>query len=243
MTLRFDPRTHVYSVDNAPVPSVTGIMRSLSLVSDYAFAEAHHRFRGTCVHHCAALIDAGGIIDDVSAPPHLQQVRKDILEGFLPAFRNFKARTGFQGATWEMSLVDPEVGYGGTFDAVGEMGGDIVLLDIKSGSVPLLVPVQMALYWLLILRGNPVNPNHPGLGWLQEVVKSGRPIKRMALQLTKEGKDRLITHTSRRGEEPEDFSSDRWLQVALSVLEVYKTRERFGMLGKEQNGNQRTGGY
>ena len=224
----FNPATHVYSDGQRQVPSNTEILRAVGIYGSYQFAESHHKYRGHAVHAGAAILDMGGTAKLGPVPAALQTVADDIVNGYWPAFSRFKERTGWQGRIWECPMVDMLRGYGGTFDTVGEMGDDVVLLDLKSGVLPDMVPVQLALYWLLITQGTPVNEEHPGLAWLREVVKSGRPVKRMALRLTKDGKDTLFSATSNG----ESYDSPKWLAVANSALNLYTVRASYGLLEK-----------
>jgi len=226
----FDSATHVYHDGQRRVPSVTEILRTMGIYSSYGFAEPHHKYRGSAVHAGCAILDLGGSPQLGPVPAHLQQVADEIVNGYWPAFTRFKERTRWQGRIWECPIVDPLRGYGGTFDSVGEMGDDIVLLDVKSGVLPEMVPIQLALYDLLIRNGTPTDENHPGLAWLREAIASGRPIKRMALRLTKDGRDTLFCETAKR----EDYSSPRWIAVANSILNVYAIRSQYGLLEKER---------
>lgn len=228
-TLRFDSATHTYTSDGRRQPSVTEILRAVGLYDSYQFAESHHKYRGHAVHAGAAMLDMGGQPTLGPVPSHLAQVAEDIVNGYWPAFSAFKERTGWQGRIWECPFVDPLRGYGGTFDAVGEMGGEIVLLDLKSGVLPELVPVQLAMYWLLATQGKPTNDDHAGLPWLCEVLASKCPVKRMALRLEKSGKDTLYSQTTKG----EDYSSQKWVQVANSVLNLYTIRQQYGLIEKE----------
>ena len=227
--LSFDPSTHSYWSDTRRLSSVTEILRMTGIYSNFSFAESHHKYRGTAVHTWCAITDLGGTPVLGPVPPHLKQVGEEITNGYWPAFSRFKERTGWQGRIWEASFIDPLRGFAGTLDTVGEMGDDICLLDVKSGVMPELVPAQLALYWLLVTKGLPVHPDHPGMDWLMEVVKSGRPVKRVALRLEKSGKDTLFTQTSKG----EDFSSPKWIAVANSVLNLYTVRQQYNLLEKE----------
>ncbi len=202
----------------------------MGIYGSYQFVESHHKYRGHAVHAGSAILDMGGVPQLGPVPQHLQQVADDIVNGYWPAFTRFKERTGWQGRIWECPFVDPVRMYGGTSDTWGEMPGEeaVILLDVKSGVLPEMVPVQLALYELLAKNGVPVDQEHPGLGWLQATIKSGRPIKRMALRLTKDGKDTLFTQTSKG----EDYSSPKWLAVASSLLNLYAVKSQYNLFDK-----------
>jgi hypothetical protein len=227
----FDSRTHTYSTGDRVVPSVTEILRAVGVYGSYEFAADVHRWRGTAVHQYCAITDLGGkpVLGPVA--PQFQQVADDIVNGYGRAFEKFKDRTGWQGKTWEVCFVDPIRGYGGTQDTWGEMPNEpaAILLDLKSGMLPELVPVQLVLYELLVRHGVAVDEEHPGLEWLREVIKSGRPIKRMALRLEKSGKDTLYTATSKG----ESYDSPKWLAVANSVLNLYNLKTTYNLFDRE----------
>ncbi len=226
----FNPATHVYAIDGRPLPSVTQILRATGIYSDYAFAESHHKYRGSAVHAGAAILDMNGVPQLGPVPAHLQTVADEIVNGYWPAFSRFKERTGWQGRIWECPMVHPTYGFAGCFDVVGECGDEIVLLDVKSGVMPEAIPAQLALYWLLITTGLPVDENHAGLEWLRSVVAEKRPVQRWGLRLEKSGKDTVYTQTSKG----ESYSAPRWDTLARSLLNVYTVRAQFGLLAKER---------
>lgn len=223
--LEFDNNEHIYRMDGRRVPSVTGIMRISQLVSSFSFDDPIHAFRGHAVHHGAALIDQGqedvwfGVSGPLANDPEYVKVANDINTGYLPAYRAFKKRTGFQGHTYEVGLIHPTLRYAGTFDACGECGDDIWLIDLKSGVLPELVPVQLAAYQRLILEGLPIDPDHAGLEWLRESVKSGRKIHRKAVRLQKDGTDTLFSETS-KGTSYDDRKFDNAWVAAISLYNV-----------------------
>ena len=228
MVLQFHEGRHEYTVDGRRQASVTEILRAVGVYDSYAFAEPHHKYRGTAVHAGAAIIDMGGRPQLAPVPKHLQPVADDIVNRYWPAFERFKAATGWQGRVWECPFIDPLRSYAGCFDSVGEMGGEYWLLDVKSGTLPEMVPVQLAMYWLLATKGQAVDEQHPGLEWLRAIIQSGAPVRRMALRLEKTGKYTVSTQTTKG----EDYSAAKWLHVASSVLNVYAVKASYGLIEK-----------
>lgn len=229
--LEFLPDVHEYRIDGMRIPSVTGIMRTCSLTVDYAFADKIHAFRGTAVHHGCALIDQGGspwfeVGGQMAGDPEYVKVANDINTGYLPAYRAFKERTGFQGRIYECVMVHEALRFGGTFDAVGEAGDEVWLIDLKSGVLPELVSVQLAAYEMLIRHGVPVDSEHPGLEWLREVVKSGRKIHRKAVRLERDGTDTLFSQTS-KGCHYDSRTFDTAWSAAISI---YNLRATYNLL-------------
>lgn len=232
MRLEFDPVEHKYTMDGRRLPSVTGIMRIAGLTGSYGFDDPIHAMRGHAVHAGCSIIDMGGeppsinLTGDYASNPDYVQVAKDIEEGYWPAYRAFKARTGFQGRIYECAMVHPTLGYAGTFDVCGERGDEIWLPDLKSGVLPDLVPIQLSGYSLLIREGIPVDPQHPGLDWLREMVKSGKKILRKAVRLQKDGTDTLFSETKRK----ESYDSRVFDAGWMSAISLYNLRSSYGLL-------------
>lgn len=227
----FDPNTHEYRSDDRLIGSTTQILRAVGLYSDYGFAAGHHRYRGSAVHHGCALIDMQGAVPTITAPAHLRQVADEITNGYWPAFEHWKARTKWQGICWECSLILPGF-FGGTFDAIGRFGDDpcLVLADIKSGVLPALVPAQLASYMDLIRRGTPIDPEHPGWEFVQENIRSGVPVKRIAVRLEKNGTDTMFSSTAKG----ESYDAPMWDALWRSVLNVYIAKANYGLLAQEE---------
>lgn len=230
MRLEFDSIAHKYTVDGRPLHSVTEILRAANLYERYAFAREIHRFRGTAVHHACSMIDKGAdpYVTYSGDDPEIVQAAMEINEGYLPAFRAFKSRTGFFGRCHECYLIDPLAGYGGTFDMVGTFAGkpEVVLLEIKSGSMPPLVPVQLAAYVELIAKGQPVHADHPGWQWVQEGVRSGVPVRRIAVRLEKTGTYTVFSETAKG----DSYDSPMWTSAFRSALNLVNVQTKYGIL-------------
>ncbi len=222
----FDIIDHTYRSDGKVLGSTTGILRECGLYSDYSFAAGHHRWRGGAVHHGCALIDMGAS-PRIAAPPELQHVADEVTNGYWPAFSQWKKRTGWQGFCWECALVLPGY-FGGCFDAVGMFNNTppLILADIKSGVLPAMVPVQLASYLDLIRRGTPVDPEHPGWPLVQEMVRSGVPVRRIAVRLEKSGKDSMFSQDAKGV----SYDAPVWDSLWRSVLNVYTAKANYGLL-------------
>jgi len=231
VTVSFDPREHAYRAGGRKVPSVTEILRAEGLTSSYAFSDRTHAFRGSAVHRACAMLDFGAN-PIVSGPKHLQQVVDDINNGYVPAFARWRERTKFQGRCWECPIVSPEMGYGGTFDAAGNFEGspEIVLLDLKSGVMPAMVPIQLAGYLDLIQKGTPVDAQHYGWEWLQENVRSGVPVRRVAVRLEKTGRETMFTE----GPDGTHYSHPMWTVAFRSAVNLHNLKAKFNL--KEEGG-------
>lgn len=220
MILSFSPNTHIYAVDGTPKPSTTKILTTLGIYSSHEFSEDYHSWRGTATHEGARIIDGGGS-PHISGPSDLQQVIDDINNGFLPAFRSWKTRTKFQGVCWECPMIDAVAGFGVTFDVIGRFGNspELILVELKSGMMPAMVPVQLAAQVAAIRKGSPVNPEHPGWAQVNELVRSGIPIRRCAVRLEKTTKDTMYTETA-KGVSFDDPSWDVAWRSALNVFHL-----------------------
>lgn len=135
-----DEANHAYSWEGRRLPSVTQVLRVLDDFGDVPkdvldFAA----FRGTAVHEATALADRDDL-DEESLDPELA--------GYVAAWRRFREESGFEPLLVEHRVVNLQLGYAGTVDRVGQLGGRMALLDIKSGSrVPRSAGPQLAGYW------------------------------------------------------------------------------------------------
>lgn len=134
--IHFNAEQHIYTVDGKELPSVTTICRFLSY--DYKsnrpwLAEAAAK-RGTAIHEACALMDYG---EEVEAPPEMA--------GYLAAYRRFLSDYQPEWLGIERPLGSLDLGYAGTPDRFGIIGGKRVLVDIKTGR--LHVPAVSAQLW------------------------------------------------------------------------------------------------
>lgn len=226
MTLSFTSETHTYAVDGKHVPSVTGILRACGLSGNFEFTDRIHAFRGTAVHEGSALIISGAneypTLEPLRAPhstyPDYLRVHGEV-PGYWEACRAAKAAMKFTGCVYEARFIDPVRGYAGTFDFGAYVGGTDQLWDIKSGVFPVMTPVQVCAYEDIARRGLPIDPEHPGLPWLQELVRSGRPIERCGLRLEKTGRFTAFYECSKG----RPYSSPMWMSAWRSALCLHTT--------------------
>lgn len=229
--LCFDATDHRYSADGRTLASSTQILRAVGLYSDYAFTDGIHRFRGSAVHECCRALDAS-MIPAIDAPPQHAAMVDDILNGYCAAFLKWRYRTGFQGICWECPLICADEGYGVTFDVVGHFNGNVSelgLVELKSGAIPLMVPVQLASQEFAIRRGEAVNPDHPGWHYVQDAARSGVAIKKMAVRLEKSGRDTTFTGAP----DGTSYDAGTWSLVWRSALNLYTARSKYGLLEKK----------
>lgn len=126
MAIHFDPDKHIYTVDGVQLPSVTEITRFCAY--DYKsaqpwLAEAAAR-RGTAVHEACALIDYG---EEPEETPEIS--------GYLKAYRRFLKDCAPDWTLIEYPMGSLSLGFAGTLDRYGAMGGNLALVDIKTGQL------------------------------------------------------------------------------------------------------------
>jgi hypothetical protein len=137
--LTFDEAAHVYRLDGVTVPSVT---QALQLIDSFAgvpldVLERAREF-GQHVHRTVEL-DARGELDEESLDPALAE--------YLAGWRLFLHQRKARVLASELRVCSRKLRYAGTLDALVEIAGRTVLIDVKSGAVPLLtVGPQTAAY-------------------------------------------------------------------------------------------------
>ena len=123
MTLRFDPESHRYFWDDVHVPNVTSI---LSPLVDYARVPwavlEKARQEGVAMHKMVELY----VADDLD-----EQALPEWLRPRLEAFQKFQAESGFKVEGSERRVYHVAHRYAGTLDLVGDMNGDLTVIDIK----------------------------------------------------------------------------------------------------------------
>jgi hypothetical protein len=127
----------------------------------------------------------------------------DALRPYLDAYIRFKAETGFEVVESEVPHYHPQYLYAGTPDKAGTMEGTDTLIDLKTGVIQSWTALQLASYELFY----------------------DRPMKRFGVQLTDEGKYKMVPFTDR---------TDR--NIFLSALAIHNWKINHG--GK--NGNSKS---
>ena len=166
-TLAFDEKTHTYLLNGEVLPSVTTIIKETGLAGDSSWTpDPWYLTRGTLVHQATALLDRGDL-DEASVDPQI--------EPYLAAYRRFLKETAFVPEVIEVPRFNPKLRYAGTPDRIGKLGGEGILIDLKTGtSRPRWHRLQTAGYVLL---------------------SSEHPQKRASLHLAGDGGYSLVEHT------------------------------------------------
>lgn len=132
--------THTYYYDHKPVPGVTNTLRRVGII-DYSGIPQHvldrAAERGRYVHQALDYLDRG-TLDRASLDAEL--------EPYVKAYEGFCRDSGFVCGLAERARINVERWYAGTFDRVGVIGSDAVILDFKSGMYLEGHQVQLAAY-------------------------------------------------------------------------------------------------
>lgn len=176
--LHFDEATHTYTMGGQPIPGVTSILKRLSRAA-YRHVDAAVMGRaaalGTAVHKLIELEIAGTLDEDTLHPT---------LAPYLTSWRRFRATSGFKPLYSERKVASRRYGYAGTLDMLGELNGQLALIDAKRcAAVPPTAGPQTAAYEIAAREELP------------ELFKPGTPLRRYALQLNTDGTHRLVPFT------------------------------------------------
>jgi hypothetical protein len=135
--LSFDRETHVYSLGDKVLPSVTEILRGAGIVDDRWWTAAG-AWRGSAVH-LACWYDDQNDLDESQLDPALR--------GYVDAYRKFKADTSFVPTDIETPLYNDLLGYAGTPDRIGKLDNKrLCLPDLKSGASSKVTRYQTVAY-------------------------------------------------------------------------------------------------
>lgn len=134
--LTLDEESHVYSLGNRKLPSVTEILVGAGLVDTQWFTEAG-KWRGSAVH-AACWYEDENDLDEAGLDSRLV--------GYVSAYRRFKAETGFVVEVNEEKVHHELLGYAGRYDKRGAFNKGAALIDLKSGASSKITRYQTAAY-------------------------------------------------------------------------------------------------
>ena len=124
--LTFDPILHEYRIDGRFIPSVTYILKSVNMTTNYAAVDPlvlqRAAERGTAVHKAIEYLNGPGL-DWGSLHPDLIP--------YVQAYQKFTANHVFDYLYGEKILYSEQWDYAGTPDLIGYIDGVLTLLDIK----------------------------------------------------------------------------------------------------------------
>lgn len=124
LELALDEASHVYTLGERVLPSVTEILIGAGLMDLQYFTEAG-KWRGSAVH-AACWYEDENDLDESALDP--------LLAPYLEAYRKFKAETGFVVERNERKVYHELLGYAGRYDKLGHYKKGPALVDLKSGA-------------------------------------------------------------------------------------------------------------
>lgn len=231
MKLEFLEIPHEYRADGQKMGGVTTILRAVGLSGKFEFRNPIHSLRGRAVHEAAAIVVAGGkaVIHPLPPPDKFAvmfpgkkyedyvQVHAE-LPGYVEAVYRAKEALKFIGCIYECRFIDVPSRLGGTLDCMAYARMLMEQLwDWKSGSYPHMTIVQMCGYEHLARSGQPIDPEHPGLPWLKDLVQSGRKFERCGLRIEKTGRFTAYFECPKG----RSYNDPLWMNVWRSALFLY----------------------
>ena len=138
--LKFDPVEHRYFIGDKELISVNKVIDEVGFKSTFGYSQ-ETRDRGRAVHTAIHLDDVNDL-DEFTLDEGLWP--------YLSAWRKFRHDTGVEFDMIEGQVYNEVHGYAGTVDRVGRLNGRPVIIDMKTGSVPVWTGIQLAAYKLCL---------------------------------------------------------------------------------------------
>lgn len=164
----FDSDKHIYTLNGQRVYSVSQILLEEGFINTQWFTD-EGRSRGAAAHKAIELHCRGA-----------HCFRDPVAEPYLDAFKQFQKDCEWVPHIIEEPMACPQ--YSGTADQFGHLNGHLAVLDFKSGAISVVTGLQLVAYEKLYNIYFPENK---------------LPMKRIALQLTNEGKYKLTEFKDR----------------------------------------------
>lgn len=140
VVFRFDAAEHVYTVDGAPVPHITGMLERTGWIDDRWYTEESCD-RGQAVHELTAACDLGALTVSTCESPY---------RGWLLAHQAAMILLRPTFLAIEEPDVHPHHRFGGRPDRVLELRQAKTILEIKTGGIEKAHAVQTALQAILV---------------------------------------------------------------------------------------------
>lgn len=194
-------KDHRYSIDGLRASGVTDIIHGAGLT--WSPNEEHYRQRGTAVHLAVQLLHKGGYNDQDFAPD---------IHPFMRAYERFVRDSGYEPEVLERIVGSSRLRVCGTYDSKGPSRDyGKMMLDLKTGSTPPTVGIQLGAYHLLEEHTDDCSYDY----------------RRICVTLKSDGS----YHTR-------EFSEPRWRQDFLACLRVYRLKEEFSIISKASRGRR-----
>ena len=190
LDFRFDEKAHLYYLDGARLLGVTSVLNAVGL-TDYAYIReqpeqpptgfnqwrAYWLWRGSAVHSACSLIVQGWDQEVHDWLCQMDDAGLTELRGYVVAFTQFLADTGFEPLLSEERVFHRGLRYAGTVDLVGRWNKRLWVPDIKCTDAQIATSLQTAAYTLAL----------PSLGETIGYVHADQHHDRFGLGLRKDG--------------------------------------------------------
>ncbi|MBU1067583.1 hypothetical protein KKE60_07325 [Patescibacteria group bacterium] len=145
--LNLDEKTHIYTLDNKRLISVT---QALAILNDRWKVDPFYLERGSLIDLACEYYDIGELDEDSVDPQ---------IKGYFEGYKKFIIETKFKVVypkprEGQIKLYHPEYFYAGKPDVIGILNGDLDLIDRKSGAKAIVNQLQGAAYWELCRVNN-----------------------------------------------------------------------------------------
>jgi hypothetical protein len=128
MEFTFDQATHIYKLDGKVLPSVTQILKSAGLTTDFSMIPVDvlekKRKLGERVHELTQLADMDSPLT----------ASKTIEDDYINSYLRFRNEVDFQPVEIELAVYSKLHGYAGTIDRVGIVKGKLSIVDFKTSA-------------------------------------------------------------------------------------------------------------
>jgi len=192
--IQFDATEHRYYFGGNEMFGVSRIMTDLGLRKGGPWERDEvYRKRGHAVHLACRYVQEGTYSESGTHPK---------IVPFVRAYEDFLKQTGFKAILCEEPVYSKASSTAGTLDQFGMVGPEYWLLDLKSGTLPAGVGIQLGAYRHMLRE-----------------CKGLVPDKAKAVRLEESGKFTLV-----------DYSEQKWVNLWLNGLAIWKFRQQNGLL-------------
>lgn len=138
-TLRFEPSTHTYFLNNQIVPSVTQILKATGHIKEQFYHGDGPRDLGTRVHEATQVWDC----------LEVSTSEEDVIP-YLEKWKEWLKTNQAKVRRIEFPVYHVGLGYAGTCDRIIEIFGHEYVTDLKTGGKASWHPLQIAAYALAL---------------------------------------------------------------------------------------------
>ncbi len=217
MGLTFDPADHVYTLDDARVRSVTGLLRKVGLINFDNIPPSileRARQRGTRVHAAIHFYNER----DLDVLAFGREFPDDA--GYVQSWIRLMATGRLTTALCEHRIASRTPRYAGTFDWLGTFDGHAALLDYATGEPEDAAKhLQTAGYVSALQRGW---HREPGEERLAAFMAAHPFIQRYSVQLDKDGRLPAVTPYT----DPRDFTKFRLIAETVQAVDEERPKSR-----------------